>query len=361
MKWRKRRGTLNKTSGKISAGTPATSLAVKTISKKKKVHKIRGKWLVTPVNKAPNSSGDNTDITHATSLSKKTPAKDSTSTPAKMPSKSQKIPSKSRTNPSSRSRMIPLTTPVNNGAKTFLKKSVFKVTSSSNLGVQEKVNRTADNAMTGLLFEGLGKLKRRQRFMEDLVMQKGSSQPHTNGEKEEEEIIPAKKKKISDGEKESKALKLLLGEIKLKKKEKDKLIKKKANMSSKLENIDAHEKTRKNGSSNKQKAFTQVKKGAAITASNTNSESKKEAKLAYGAAENGNAEEINLKKKEKKKERKKKQQQKRRAAKRKLGKQMTKASLKKEAPAKKKERFINPDGSKRSLKGVEKVKKRRSG
>ena len=126
MRWRKRRGTLDKTSGKTSAGTPSTSLAVKTSSKKKKVHKIQGKWLITPVNRAPLISGENAATTLATILSKKTHAKYSTTTAVKMPSKSRTIPS--------RSHRISF---VNNGAKTFLKRSVFKVTSSSNLEVKE--------------------------------------------------------------------------------------------------------------------------------------------------------------------------------------------------------------------------------
>ena len=352
MRWRKRRGTLNKTSEKTSAGTPTTSTPIKTIFKKKKVHKIRGKWLITAVNNAPDSSGDNTATTITTRLSKKTPGKYSKTTYAKIPSKSQKIPS---------------TAP----AKTFLKKSVFKVTSSSNLKVQENINCTAAATMNGLLFEGLGELKRKPRFIEDISGQKGISQPHTNGEKDEEDILPAKKQNISVGEKESQALKLLLKKMKPKNEEKNKFKKKqKQNLSNITAYKNAHEYNTKEeeGPAKKEKALTQVEEGAAIIASNTNSEMTKEAKPAYKVSENRNAvkpnpEEIKLKKKEKKKERKKKQQQKRRAAKRKLGQQMKKVSLKKEAPSKKKEKFINPDGSKskRSLKGVEKVKKRRSG
>ena len=350
MRWRKRRGTLAKTSGKTSAGKLSTSLAVKTIYKKKKVHKTRGKWLITPVDKAPGSSGDNTATTLATNLSKKTLAKDSTTNPAKVPFNSRKIPS---------------TTPAKFINKTFLKKSVFKVTSSSNLEVKENIACTAADTMTGLLFEGLGNLKRKQRIMEDIPGQKGFSQPQTNWEKDETEILPEKKRKISVGEMESEALKVLLKEIKLKKKEKNKFKKKqKLNQSNIPPYKNAHE---EDGPAKQEEAFTEVEKGAAIV-SDTNSEMKKEAKPAYEVSENSDAvkpnpEEIKLKKKEKKKERKKKQQQKRRAAKRKLGQQMKKVSLKKEVPAKKKERFINPDGSKskRSLKEVEKVKKRRSG
>ena len=351
MRWRKRRGTLDKTPGKTSAGTPSTSLAVKTIYKKKKIHKIRGKWLITPVDKVPGSSGDITATTLATNLSKKTLAKDSTTNPAKVPFNSRKIPS---------------TTPAKFINKTFLKKSVFKVTSSSNLEVKENIACTAADTMTGLLIEGLGKLKRKQRIMEDIPGQKGFSQPQTNWEKDETEILPEMKRKISVGEMESEALKVLLKEIKLKKKEKNKFKKKQKLNQLK---ITPYKKSHKeDGPAKQEEAFTEFEKGAAIIVSDTNSEMKKEAKPAYEVSENGDAvkpnpEEIKLKKKEKKKERKKKQQQKRRAAKRKFGKQMKKTSLKKEAPAKKKERFINPDGSKskRSLKEVEKVKKRRSG
>ena len=179
-----------KTTSMNSPKTINTRPTIKTISKKKKVNKRRGKWRITPANDLDHDSVVNTAKTLATSLAKNNSAKYSTKTHAKILWKAFNIPSK---------------TPVKFRAKSSFqirekknpsaaRKLATKITSSANIEVQ--CADTATVSVMGLLFDGLGVLNRKRQNTRDISKQKDLFHSNTSEEKDSEEDVPVKKQKI---------------------------------------------------------------------------------------------------------------------------------------------------------------------